>query len=231
MCSGRMGIRRIAALRVVVVVLLPAAAYHLHRHGLFRRSIEWVEQAGPWGPLMFIGVGIAACILFVPSSVAAFAAGVLFGPGQGVLVSLAGNGLGSAIALLIGRYVARGWATRAFAGRRAFQVLSDMIRRKGWRIVVLARLSPIMPFLVGNYAVGLAPISAGHYGAASVLGSIPSTAVYAYLGALSRDLALRDDPARVRTPLEWGLLCAGLVATGILTVYLKRLAQRALHDN
>jgi uncharacterized membrane protein YdjX (TVP38/TMEM64 family) len=215
---------------MVIAVLVLGAAYALHQHGMFHRAIDWVEQVGLWGPFWFLGGCIAAGILFVPSVAVAVTAGALFGPIRGMLLSLVGNGLGAVGALLIGRYVARGWATRAFAHRRTFQLVSDLVRRKGWTIVVLARLSPVMPFLVGNYAFGLTLISARSYGAASIIGSIPSTAVYAYLGALGRDVALLGDPTRARTPLEWGLVCAGLIVTGILAVYLKRLAQRALRE-
>lgn len=223
--------RRIVVLRILVGLLILGAAYSLHQHDIVRRSIGWVERMGPWGPLVYIGMGSAACILFVPSSVVTFAAGVLFGLSRGMLWSLIGNGLGSVCALLIGRHVAREWTTRTFANSRAFRQLSDMVRRSGWKIVVLARLSPVIPFLVGNYAFGLTPISARSYWAASVLGSIPSTAVYAYLGALSRDMAFLGDTGRTRTLLEWELLFGGLMATAFLTFYLARMARRALRED
>ena len=104
-----------------------------------------------------------------------------------------------------------------------------MTRRKGWKIVVLARLSPVFPFLVGNYFFGLTALPAKNYFAASLLGSIPSTAVYVYLGTLSRDLVLGGS-ARSRTPAEWILFFAGLAVTAILTIYLRRVARQVLEN-
>lgn len=80
-----MTVRRSVALRLLVGVLILGTAYHLHQHDIFRRSIDWVERMGPWGPLLFIGLCIAASIVFVPSVAVTFAVGasVARGPVSG----------------------------------------------------------------------------------------------------------------------------------------------------
>lgn len=215
---------------MLVVLLILGAAYGLNQRGIFRKSLDGVELLGPAGPILFVGLSILASIFFVPSVVFAFAGGVFFGLAQGILFSLIGAGIGSVSAFSIGRYLAKGWIAQRFSSHQKFQRIAEMVRRKGWKIVALARLSPVFPFLIGNYFFGLTPISAKSYFGASLLGSLPSTSVYVYLGTLSRDLAFLGDETRARTPAEWVLFLGGLAATGILTLYLKRMAQNALRE-
>lgn len=218
------------ALRILVILLISSAAYYLNHQGLLRKSLEWVEGLGPWSPVLFMALCVPAPIFFIPSIVFTFAAGVLFGLSRGMLFSLAGTTMGSVGALLIGRYLAKDWISRRFSKDKRFQLLGEMARLKGWKIVALARLSPIFPFLIGNYIFGLTPISAKSYFAASLVGSIPSTAVYVYLGTLSRNLAFLGDETRARTPGEWLLLFGGLAATVVLTFYLKHVAQATMSE-
>lgn len=218
------------AFRLLVILSVLAGAYYLNHQGLLKRLLEWVEGFGPWSPVLFMALCIPAPVFFVPSVVFAFAAGILFALSRGILFSLIGTAMGSVGAFLIGRYLAKDWIKKRISKDRRFQLLQEMTRRKGWKIVALARLSPIFPFLIGNYAFGVTPISAKSYFAASLLGSIPSTAVYVYLGTLSRDLTFLGDETRARTPAEWLLFLGGLAATVILALYLNRVAQAAVSE-
>jgi uncharacterized membrane protein YdjX (TVP38/TMEM64 family) len=139
-----------------------------------------------------------------------------------------GNGIGSLGAFLIGRYLARDFFERKVSGVREFQRLSLALRKRGWKVILLARISPVFPFLIGNYAFGTTKIPVGHYFLASVVGTIPSALVYSYLGFVSGDLALLTQDGRQRTPAEWSLLAAGLGATVLLAWYLRRIAEKDL---
>lgn len=217
-------------LKGAALCLIACAAYYLNQYGGIPKSLEAVKALGAWGPFLFIMLCIPAGILFVPSAVAAFAAGALFGLGPGLLFCLIGTGLGSLGAFLIGRYLARDWVLKKFAAGKKFQLLAEMVRRKGWKIVTLARLSPVFPFMIGNYAFGVTPISARSYLGASLLGSIPSASLYVYLGTLSRDLILSKGSFSAKTPGEWRLFTAGLAVTVLLTFYLMRLARNILRE-
>ena len=56
------------------------------------------------------------------------------------------------------------------------QAIEGAIREEGWRMVMLLRLSPILPFTPLNYALSVTPISSWAYTWASALGIIPGTA-------------------------------------------------------
>ena len=86
--------------------------------------------------------------LFVPSFLFTFSSGALFGLWKGFLLSVIGTGLGSLSAFWIGRYLARSWVAKRAGASPEFQRFLQAISRKGWKVILLARLSPIFPFLI-----------------------------------------------------------------------------------
>lgn len=215
--------------RTLALCIILTAAYFLNQRGMAGRLLAWAEGLGPWAPLLFTLLSIPATLFFVPSAVLTFTAGILFGLGRGFLIGLVGTSLGAVAALLMGRYLARDWIAKRFSQNKKFRLLEEIVRRKGWKIVSLARLSPVFPFLVGNYLFGLTSVPAKNYFAASLVGSVPSVAVYVYLGTLGRDLVLGEG-AGARTPAQWALFFAGLAATVVLTLYFRRVARQALEN-
>lgn len=219
------------AVRLLALLLIAGIAYWFNRYGILKNTLAWLESFGPWALVGFVAVYILSAIFFVPSFVFSFVAGALFGLSWGLVLALTGIGLGAVSAFLIGRHLARSWVEKAFGSNAKLQVLIEAMSQKGWKIVLLARLSPIFPFMIANYAFGLTRLPAWTYLAASLVGSLPSTAVYAYLGSLAGDLALLGSAGRERTPLEWAFLIVGLIATVILTIYIRRISQAALEKN
>lgn len=216
-------------LRIALVVLGIAGLLALGRSGVFEAGIARIEALGAWAPVVFVVAQVVTTLAMVPSIVPTFAAGALFGFAQGLPLSLVGSGLGAVAALEVGRRFARERIARRFGSDPRFRAIDRLARERGWRFVVLARLSPVIPFTIGNYALGATPIRSRDYGFASVLGTLPSNAVYVYLGALAGDVAtarVRDE----RSAAEWALLGLGVVATIVLTVALQRAMKPLLDD-
>ncbi len=189
-----------------------------------QRALEAVEALGIWGPLVFIGLYVAACVFFVPGSALTLGAGALFGVVRGsILVSVAST-LGATAAFLVGRYFARDWVARKIEKNPKFAAIDRAVAREGWKIVGLTRLSPAFPFSLLNYAYGLTHVGLRDYVLASWIGMMPGTVMYVYLGSLAR-LGLdaeRGDGAQL------ALRIVGLLATIAATVYITRIARKAL---
>ncbi len=213
---------------VVAVVVLFVAARYFQVQKLLKNSLDWVAGLGPFGPIIFIGIYIVACVLLIPGSILTLGAGFVFGVVKGTVIDSVAATLGATCAFLVGRYLARGWVARIIDANPKFKAIDEAVAREGWKIVGLVRLSPVFPFNLLNYMFGLTKVSLRHYFFASWVGMLPGTVMYVYIGSLAGDLATLGAGGRARSPAEWALYVLGLAATIVVTVYVTRLARHAL---
>jgi uncharacterized membrane protein YdjX (TVP38/TMEM64 family) len=188
----------------------------------------WVQGLGAWGPVAFIAGYVAACVAFVPGAILTLAAGAIFGLGRGVLYVFIGAVLGSSAAFLVARHLARRAIKKRVAGNPKFAAIDQAIAREGLKIVLLLRLSPVFPFNLLNYGLGLTRVSFRDYLFGSI-GMIPGTVLYVYYGAALGSLAQIASGARPQGgPAGAAVLVVGLLATIAVTVVITRAARRAL---
>jgi uncharacterized membrane protein YdjX (TVP38/TMEM64 family) len=218
---------------VGLTILLLLIAKHLGWRGWIDTQLtlglEWIQGLGRWGAIAFICLYIVATVLLIPGSILTLAAGVIYQLFWGTILVSVASTVSATIAFMIGRYLARDWVLNRFAQQANFQAIDRAISREGWKIVALARLSPIFPFNLLNYLLSLSHISIKDYFWASWLGMIPGTIVYVYIGSAIGNLAsLAGTDRRGTTAWEWAVYLVGLVSTIILTIYLTKVAQIAL---
>jgi uncharacterized membrane protein YdjX (TVP38/TMEM64 family) len=96
-------------------------------------------------------------------------------------------------------------------------------------VVALLRLSPVFPYNLLNYALGLTRVKFWHYLVAS-LAMIPGTLLYVYYGKVGGDLVTAAGGAGEKTIWDWVLLGVGLAATVAVTVLIARKAKAALQE-
>src|SRR3989454_1841946 len=211
-------------LYAIVGIGIVLALKYFHVQDLLKSALDWIGKLGPWGPVIFVGLYVVATVLFVPGSVLTLGAGVVFGVALGsVCVSISAT-LGATAAFLVGRYLARDAIARKIEKNEKFATIDRAVADEGWKIVLLTRLSPVFPFTLLNYAFGLTRVKLRHYIVASWLGMMPATVMYVYLGSLVNVGAGH----RQLTVGEWALYGVGLLATVTVTVFVTRLARRAL---
>src|SRR5207237_10884934 len=102
--------------------------------------------------------------------------------------------------------------------------------RQGLRIVLLVRLSPVFPFNLLNYAFGLTQVTLRDYLIGSLVGMLPGTVMYVYLGSLVTSLTELAAGRPSGGALQQAFYFGGLVATIAVTLYVTRVARRALAD-
>ena len=228
--TQRTGSKTKLALWAVVVVALLAAARYFNAQALLRQALDTIAGFGSWGPVMFVLLYIVATVFFLPGAILTLGAGLVFGVIKGaILVSIAAT-LGATAAFLVSRYLARDWVAKKIEGNVRFKAIDGAVAREGWKIVGLTRLSPAFPFNLLNYAFGLTRVSLRDYFFASWIGMMPGTLMYVYLGSLAGGLAAVGNGGHTRTTAEWTLYVVGLLATVAVTVYVTRLARRALQQ-
>ena len=109
-----------------------------------------------------------------------------------------GASLGSIGAFLVSRYLARGAVERRIAGEPRFAAIDRAVQREGLKITFLLRLTPVVPFVLLNYALGLTRVRLVDY-AVACIGMLPATLLYVYYGKVAGDLAkLAPGSARER---------------------------------
>lgn len=188
----------------------------------------WVNGLGVWGPVVFIAGYAIATIAFIPGSLLTLAAGAIFGLVKGTIFVFFGASLGAAGAFLVARYVARSWVERKLESKPRFQTIDRAVADQGKKIVFLLRLSPIFPFNLLNYALGLTKVRFSDY-LIACFGMIPGTFLYVYYGKAIGSLAAVAGGAEVeRDTGYWVVLVLGLLATVVVTTIVTRIAKKAL---
>jgi uncharacterized membrane protein YdjX (TVP38/TMEM64 family) len=219
-------------MRIALGIAVVAALVVLGRQlgAALPRFAAWVESLGPWGPLVFIVGYAAAVVAFVPGSLLTLAAGAIFGVAWGVVWVFAAALVGSTAAILVARYDARDAVARRLAANPRFAAIDKAVGREGRKIVFLLRLSPLFPFTLLNYALGLTTVRLTDYVLAAV-GMIPGTILYVYYGKLAGDVAALAGGAAVeRGAGYWAVLALGLVASVVVATLVGRTAKRALTE-
>lgn len=219
-------------LGVAILALVLAAVVLAGRRGaaLVPSFAAWVEGLGPVGVVAFVLGYAIATVAFVPGSVLTLAAGALFGLAGGTAIALVAATLGASAAFLVSRYLARHAVERRLAGSVWFAAIDRAVAAQGRRIVLLLRLSPLVPFNLLNYALGLTRVRFADFLVASA-GMLPGTLLYVYYGKVIGEVALLagGGPAP-RGAAYYLLLAIGLLATVAVTMLLTRIARRALRE-
>lgn len=233
MREPRRGLRRLWSPNLLIGIALFAAYLAVKlfvAEDLLKNVLRWIAGLGPLGPLIFIGVYIVAPVVFFPGVILSVGAGTVFGLLAGSIYVSIGATLGATCAFLVGRYVARQWVAARLEGNAKFKAIDRAVAREGWKIVGLARLSPLFPFNVLNYAFGLTNISLRDYFFATWLGMIPGIVMYVYLGSLAGDVAMIGSRPLKRTPAHWAFEVAGFVISVGVALYVTYVAGRALRE-
>jgi uncharacterized membrane protein YdjX (TVP38/TMEM64 family) len=222
--------RSATAIKIALAVLILAGLLLFGRKAaaLIPVFARWVADLGPWGPVAFI-VGYAlAAVAFLPGSLLTLAGGAIFGLGRGTAYVFVGAVLGSSMAFLVARYLARGAIERRLAGNQRFAAIDRAVGAEGRKIVFLLRLSPVFPFNLLNYGLGLTRVRFLDALVASV-GMLPGTLLYVYYGKVLGDVAALASGAKIeKGAADYALLAVGLVATVVVTTFVTRLARKAL---
>ncbi|MDE0130076.1 MAG: TVP38/TMEM64 family protein [Gammaproteobacteria bacterium] len=218
--------KRRALILLLTLTALLVAVWMLPAREWLIQSTDWAQAHPRIAWAGFILAYILAAVFMVPGSILTLAAGVLFGVGLGVaLVSLAST-LGACCAFLVGRFMARDWVESRLEAMPRFRALDRAVARRGWLIVLLARLSVVIPYNLLNYALGLTNVRFGAYLFGTLVGMLPAIFLYVYLGSVAGSLASLEQTGAPMIPQS--LFIAGLVVTASLIFLIARLTARAL---
>ena len=122
------------------------------------------------------------------------------------------------------------------AKRPIFKALDTAVAEGGFKIVLLTRLSPLLPFFLLNYAYGLTKVQLRDYVLASWIGMLPGTLLYIYIGSTVGSAAVlaggkAPDSGVLGRVFWWVGLGATVLVTFLVTRQARQALQKALKTN
>jgi undecaprenyl-diphosphatase len=192
---------------------------------------DWSEQFQQWleqmnlvqALLVFTAIYVIGSVMLLPGWIFPLAAGVVFGLGWGLAVTLIAATLAAVAPFLIARYVVHERVERLAKRNPAFKSVDDAVRKEPWKVVALLRMSPILPSPMKSYFLGLTCVDLVTYAWASLAGMLPGLALKVYVGAAGREVFSGES-----STLKWAILAAGVAATVGVAVVTSRFAKRRL---
>lgn len=131
---------------------------------------------------LFLAAHIIANAVGVPGTVFVIVGGAVYGLWWGTFWSVIGATLGAIAAFWLARYLLHDWFSARFKHNAYIQKISRTLCKKGLSCVLTIRFSPVSPFNVVNFALGLTPVSVSAYSIGTLIGIIPGTLIYTWLG-------------------------------------------------
>jgi uncharacterized membrane protein YdjX (TVP38/TMEM64 family) len=192
----------------------------------------------------YVALYIAAAALSIPVGVfLTVTSGILFGAGLGGAASVVGATVGAICIFLIAKSAVGDYLVRR-AGPLA-QKLARGFRADAFSYLLFLRLVPIFPFWIVNLVPALVGVRLATFAAATALGIIPATFVFAFVGqgldsviaaqqaAYQSCLAAARPDCRLKFDIDTALtpeLLGALAALGVLAlvpVLVRRLRARS----
>jgi uncharacterized membrane protein YdjX (TVP38/TMEM64 family) len=237
---GKAGaLRRFVPLAVVACGLAFAYAMGWQRYfslGFLAESQEMLTSNVAEHPLLarvgfFVIYAAAVAFSFPAASVLTIFAGFLFGWMQGGLIVAFAATLG-ATGLFLAARSAFGDSLRSKVGGLA-KSMAEGFERDAFSYLLVLRLAPLFPFFVINIVPAICNVPLRAYVAATLLGILPGTFAYAFLGqgvgaslSAARAAGTTVSPADLVTPQLLGAFFA-LALVALIPVVIKKLRKRA----
>ncbi|KAI3459349.1 hypothetical protein Pfo_016012 [Paulownia fortunei] len=223
----------VSLFKIFLILLLVAAiviaCFTLPVEKMLKDFLVWVEQdLGAWGPLALAVAYIPLTILAVPASILTLGGGYLFGLPVGFLADSVGATLGAGAAFLLGRTLGRSFVISKLKDYPQFHAVAIAIQTSGFKIVLLLRLVPLLPFNMLNYLLSVTPVPIAPYLLASWLGMMPITLALVYVGTTLKDLSDVTHGWSGFSKTRWAFLVLSLVVSVLLMIYVTRVAKAAL---
>mmetsp|Transcript_12836 Transcript_12836/g.22638 ORF Transcript_12836/g.22638 Transcript_12836/m.22638 type:complete len:320 (-) Transcript_12836:267-1226(-) len=176
-------------LLLVTFVLLSGSVYlYVDKHTM--TAFLHTVQTDPYGYIhMFTVTYAVSVVVLFPCMLMQLLSGALYGFWMGLVVSWVATSTGQSLAFLLGRYLFRPTVKNYLHSTwPSFPTIDAAMKKEGWKLVCLLRLSPVLPYNILNYALGVTPVPFWVFTAASAFATVPWTALYVYLGTLSTNL-------------------------------------------
>jgi uncharacterized membrane protein YdjX (TVP38/TMEM64 family) len=233
-------------LKWTLIALVPLVLYiifaHIDLQDVLEDVLRFYEENAVLGGVFFVLFYATCTVVLIPGTPFIIAAGVVFQPPLfATLLCVAGSAIGATISFFLARYFFRSDVVNWLGRREAldgesptrFSAIDRAIATSdGWTILLLLRLSPVIPFSLLNYILALTDVSFVAFISSSCLGIIPGTIMYAITGSLLGTIAgagksINENPTAKYLVLYFSTIMI-VLSTALITVAARRALRRAL---
>jgi uncharacterized membrane protein YdjX (TVP38/TMEM64 family) len=181
------------SIAIIAIIGIISIAYgivsgNLNFIDIIESTVDKVADLGPLGYLYFSAVYIIAEILAIPAFPLTASSGYLFGLVPGTLIVLISATIAATISFYIGRTFLKDWAYNFTSKWSQWEIIDKAIAKEGFKVILLLRLSPLLPFALSNYLYGITSIDFPSFIAGTFLGFAPGTFALVYTGTAGKDL-------------------------------------------
>lgn len=153
----------------------------LHKLKNLPELIEFLRRKNKSASCIFLAsFSLKPFLLVFPSAVMSVAAGILFGPVKGFLINMLGFFISGTVAFYLSRILGKDVVDKILKDRALKQKFN--LKERGFLILLLLRLPPILPYDPLSYACGLTDIKYTSFIGASLIGVVPETLCYSIMG-------------------------------------------------
>ena len=183
--AKRGGLNWLDLVKIATIIgIVFVCGWMLWAHSEWFRDPQLVKKEvvawGIWGPIIFMVLYAVGPSFLVPGAVMTIAGGLAFGTLWGSVYSLIGADVGALVAFGAGRWLGKSFVERIVGER--FREGMKKIAKHGFQIIFYLRMVPVIPYNALNLLAGASPITFKDYFWASMIGMVPGTILFAFLG-------------------------------------------------
>jgi uncharacterized membrane protein YdjX (TVP38/TMEM64 family) len=134
----------------------------------------------PYAPIIYVVLYITGVIIALPSMAITAIATPIFGFWNGLILVLIGANIGSQITFFLSRHLGEGFVGKYIKTNTFTHKLSTGLEHKGFLVILLVRIFPIIPYNILNYTAGLTKVKHSDYTIATLFGTLPGKTIVAY---------------------------------------------------
>ena len=223
---------KFAILGIVITLIVLVS---IHGFSIFPAILEWFKKRSGWGGWgAYLGIYTAIVALFIPGVVFIMGAGFVFGFWRGLLAVWLGGSIGQALAFLLARYLLRDWVESFVNNKwKKWKYIDAALEKDGWKLVLIMRLSPIIPYNLLNIAMATTSIHFLAFALVSSVGILFECGIFVYLGTIADGITSIVEGGKGGKPkaIQWVLLglsiFMGIVGAVFVSVMVRRAVRKA----
>eukprot|EP01132_Coremiostelium_polycephalum_P009273 gene9273-11365_t len=217
---------------IIVGICLAVFVFKVQNHLEFLQ--KFVEKFGIGvGGVVFIGAFTLLIVFLIPVTIPTIIGGIIFKLWFGILFIWTASVIGGTISFLMGRYVFRKSIAKRIEKDPKLTAIDQAIGQEGWKIVLLLRLTPIVPESLLNYALSVTKIKFLHYIICTCIGLVPGVSFFVYVGSMIGNISeigkkrpIQKSEIAMYVISAFGMVCSIL----FITIIVRRAVKKRL-DN